>query len=306
VKNKSSRKHGSPSNYLTDENVFAKMLEAMTEEELTDGLNEVLESITAENYDPALIDAYLAALDQKSPMPEVPDTDTSFVNFKNKLFLTFPAPSNRTSESKHSSQSIWRVGLIAALTAICLVSSMVVAQAAGVDIFGAIARWTNEVFSLGVIHSDGADDGTSSPADGGVGSSNEATYTSLQEVLDDYGIAEFTEPTWFPDGYEFKDVMVDCWPDDNKFIGLSASYSDGSDTLLIDVKCYQHEQPEQLQKTDAAIESFVAGGLTVYLLENINSNSAAWVTEHYECYISGTVEGQTLKQIVLSAYVQIQ
>ena len=48
--------------------------EAMTEEELTDGLNEALESMTEENYDPALIDAYLAALDRKAPMPEVPDT----------------------------------------------------------------------------------------------------------------------------------------------------------------------------------------------------------------------------------------
>ena len=38
---------------------------AMTKEELTNGLNEALESMTDEDYDSALIDAYLAALDRK-------------------------------------------------------------------------------------------------------------------------------------------------------------------------------------------------------------------------------------------------
>lgn len=98
--------------------------------------------------------------------------------------------------------------------------------------------------------------------------------------------------------------MVDYWPDDNRFIALSCSYSNGADTLLIDIAYHQDEQPEQLQKTDTPIESFTAGGLTVYLLENINSNSAAGVTEHYECYISGTVVRQVLKQIVPSSQVK--
>jgi len=57
-----------------------------------------------------------------------------------------------------------------------------------------------------------------------------------------------------------------------------------------------------VEKTDALVESFVVEGLTVYLLENINNNSAAWATEHYECYITGTVEKPVLKQMVLSAY----
>ena len=73
MNNTASKQHGSPSNCPTDGDVFMQMLEAMTEEELTDGLNEALESMTDEDYDSALIDAYLAALDRKAPMPEVPN-----------------------------------------------------------------------------------------------------------------------------------------------------------------------------------------------------------------------------------------
>jgi len=159
-----SKQHGSPSNCPADGDVFMQMLEVMTEEELTEGLNEALESMTEENYDSALIDAYLAALDRKAPMPEIPDTDTSFANFKNRLLQTFPAKNDIAVSPRRKVRSVWRVGLVAALTAICLMGGMVVAQAAGVDVFGAIARWTDEVFSLGAIRSDGADDGTSAPA----------------------------------------------------------------------------------------------------------------------------------------------
>ena len=60
MKDIANKQHGSPSNRPAGGDVFAKMLEAMTEEELTDGLNEALESMTEETYDPALIDAYLA------------------------------------------------------------------------------------------------------------------------------------------------------------------------------------------------------------------------------------------------------
>lgn len=308
MKNITSNQHGGPSNCPIDGDVFSKMLEAMTTKELTDGLNEALESMTDENYDPALIDAYLAALDRKDPMPEVPDAEGFFADFQNKLLLAFPSQSDKATITRHKVRAVWRTGLIAALTAVCLMSGMVVAQAAGLDVFGAIAHWTDAVFSLGAIHSDGATDEPSSfPLESNASSVDTTTdHASLQEALDDYGITEFAEPTWLPDGYEFQNVVVDYWPDDNRFIALSCSYSNGADTLLIDIAYHQDEQPEQLQKTDTPIESFTAGGLTVYLLENINSNSAAWVTEHYECYISGTVERQVLKQIVLSSYAYIQ
>lgn len=308
MKNIVSNQHGGPSNCPTDGDVFTKMLEAMTTEELTDGLNDALENTTDENYDPALIDAYLAALDRKAPMPEMPDAETSFADFKNKLALAFPAQRSKTTISKRKIQSVWRSGLIATLTAICLMSGMVVAQAAGVDIFGAIARWTDEVFSLGTIRSIGAEDGTTNTTseDSISNLGGEWEYVSLQEALDKYGITEFSEPTWVPSGYTFDHVEINSWPDDGGFIGLYAEYSDGISCLQIEVECYQGEPNQQFQITDTPIETFTAGEFTFYLLENINNNTVAWMTEHYECYISGAIEKQALKQIVLSIYAITQ
>lgn len=307
MKDIANKQHGSPSNRPAGGDVFTKMLEAMTEEELTDGLNEALESMTEENYDPALIDAYLAALDRKAPMPEVPDSEAAFANFKTKLLQTFPAEDKAASPGRKV-HSVWRIGLIAVLTVICLMGGMVAAQASGVDVFGAIARWTDEVFSLGTIITEGTDDGDDDSSSGNrTNAVNDAEhYKTFQEALDAYAITEFREPTWFPDGYTFEDVEVNSWPDNSSFINLSAKYYNGIDFLRIKVEYYEGDANIQLEKTDTSVEAFLVNGLTVYLLQNISNNSAAWVTEHYECYIIGTVEPHMLKQMVLSAYAHTQ
>lgn len=303
MKDIANKQHGSPSNRPAGGDVFAKMLEAMTEEELTDGLNEALESMTEETYDPALIDVYLAALDRKAPMPEVPDSEAAFANFKSKLLQTFPAE-DKTDSPSRKAHSVWRIGLIAVLTAICLMGGMVAAQASGVDVFGAIARWTDEVFSLGSINSESADDGDDDSSLGNRANAvNDAEhYETLQEALDAYGITEFREPTWIPDGYKFESVRVKSWPSDGSLIGIQAKYFDGSNFLQIQLERYDGNANIQVEKTNTSLETFLIDSLTVYLLENVSNNSAAWATEHYECYIIGTVEKQMLKQIVLSAY----
>ena len=96
------------------------------------------------------------------------------------------------------------------------------------------------------------------------------------------------------------------WPNDGSLIGIQARYFDGSNFLQIQLEYYEGSANIQVEKTYTSLETFLVDGLTVYLLQNISSNSAAWVTEHYECYIIGTVEKQVLKQIVLSAYAHTQ
>lgn len=75
------------------------------------------------------------------------------------------------------------------------------------------------------------------------------------------------------------------------------------ETAIERFACEYTSQPnEQVEKTDFSVASFVTGGFTIYLLENINNNSAAWITDHYECYISGPVGRNDLERIVRSAY----
>lgn len=297
------REENTPSNGLTGGDAFSAMLAAMSREELTAALEDALETMTDETYDPALITAYLDALERLAPMPELPDERISWAALQRKLEGFAPA----RGTPRGSLRRVWRAGLAAALAAACMLGCMVVAQAAGLDVFGAMARWTDDVFSFGTVRSGGTVD-IDYPADSeknradGTDTTNAAgAYASLQEALDAFGITEVSEPAWLPKGYLLDSVVAD-----RKFDGtlqmLTAEYTDGSEVLYIQIAPYFEEAHMQVEKTDAAVETFPVDNLIIYLLENTQNNAAVWATEHYECFVGGTAEKDVLKQVVLSAY----
>lgn len=290
-----------PSNNPEDGNVFSMMLEDMSVDELTDALNDVLENMSEENFDPTLLDAYLDALDHKDPMLEILDAETSYASFQKRLLKILPGyTDNIVTHSHKKSRRVWRAGLVAVLTVICMLGGMIAAQAAGVDVFGTMAHWTDEIFSLGPIRSDGAVDVPNDTAlEHTVGGDGE--FASLQEALDAYGITEVSEPTWVPEGYTFRSVAADYWAEGD-VMSLTAEYFNGTDSVVVEFESY-HDQPNlQVEKTDAPVETLVVNDITVYLLENTNNNAATWVTEHYECFIGGRIEKDELRQMVLSVY----
>lgn len=288
------RQQKAPSNNPGDGAAFSMMLEAMSVEELTDALNDALENMTEENYDSALIDAYLDALDRKDPPPHILEAGAAYSGFEKRIQGILPEYRNRKVLRGH--RRTWRVGLVAVLTIICMFGGMMIAQAAGVDVFGAMARWTDEIFSFGTIRA-------GEPADeAGESDTKRTSYGSVQEALDDYQITEVCAPE-VPDGYTLDYVEASYFASiDQMFI--CAQYGDGEAYILFSVVNYDDEPSWQIEKTDAPPESFEINGSMVCLLENTNNNTAAWMTEHYEYCIAGSVDKAVLKQIVLSTQVE--
>ncbi len=224
---------------------------------------------------------------------------------KNSKTITILADSAHTSTTfSRGFRHAWRVGLIAAITAGVMLGAMVVAQATGVDVFGAMARWTDEVFSLGAIRTEGAKDmpydSDRLPMSDTKADTTNVSYTSIQNVLDAYDITEIAEPTWMPEGYVLSDIIVDCFSDET-FRFLSAEYINGDALLIIEIERYEEEPSGQVEKTETPVEMFVVNDITVYILENISNNIAVWATEHYVYYIAGNLEKAELQQIAISA-----
>lgn len=67
-----------------------EQLDAMSTAELLEALEQTLFSMTEENYDGELLDAYLDELDRKSPMPEHPATQEVTVEYIETLLPTVP------------------------------------------------------------------------------------------------------------------------------------------------------------------------------------------------------------------------
>lgn len=264
-----------------------EQLDAMSTAELLEALEQTLFSMTEENYDGELLDAYLDELDRKSPMPEHPATDESYERFKARVgkmnAAINPLESAPAASAKPKPRhTALRTALVAVIAAACLLSCMVVVQAAGLDVFGSIARWTDSLFGFGAIGEPAA-----SPSP-----------TGTQEVTVEY--IETLLPT-VPDGFVmgepevFEDAETGCieyWTcyyNDDKFIAFSA------------VEQYD-ENMSEYQKDYQDVHIIEIDGQEFYIFMNNGYASAAWRSVNLECNINTNLLLEDLTQIVINSY----
>ena len=115
-------------------------------EELLTELEAKLDSMTDQTYDEDLVDAYLEALDEKAPLPKQFDVESSWNQFRSKHSILFDAddilPNPKHSRSfSHKFRFRKAIPQLVAAAAIVGVLGMFGAQAAGIDVFGALGRW---------------------------------------------------------------------------------------------------------------------------------------------------------------------
>lgn len=264
-----------------------EQLDEMSTAELLEALEQTLFSMTEENYDGELLDAYLDELDRKSPMPEHPATDESYERFKARVgkmnAAINPLESAPAASAKPKPRhTALRTALVAVIAAACLLSCMVVVQAAGLDVFGSIARWTDSLFGFGAIGEPAA-----SPSP-----------TGTQEVTVEY--IETLLPT-VPDGFVmgepevFEDAETGCieyWTcyyNDDKFIAFSAV-----------------EQPEEniskYQKDYQDVSIIDIDGQVFYVFMNNGYASTAWKFANLECNITTNLTKENLSDIIVNSY----
>ena len=176
----------------------------------------------------------------------------------------------------------WMRRLVAAAAAIAiLIGGSVTAKAFGIDVWKAVVQWTQETFHFG-------DWGSSGP-------NSDLAYDSLQEVLQDNEITEKLVPTWLPEEYQLDDITITNSPKKDTY---RATYVNGDQVLRITVQNYLDGVPVYVEQGDGLVEEYKVAGITYYLFDNYDNTKAVWVTGSYECYISGNVTIQELKQMI--------
>lgn len=279
-----------PSNDHTDkrgDRPSAGQLDSMSTAELLEGMEQALYSMTEETYDAELIDAYLEALERKSPMPEHPTADESYERFRarvgelNAAVNPQSAPARRT---RLGPRRALRTVLVAVITAACLLSCMVVAQAAGVDVFGSIARCTDNLFGFGDVEDIEA---TPVPTE-----STEITIEyieSLLPVVPDGFVME--EPVAFEDGIS---GAIDYW----------VYYSSGENYISFNA-IEQHEYENDVstyQKDLNEVNIININDIDFYVFQNNGDSMAAWKIFNLECCISTDLNVDALTQILYNSY----
>lgn len=197
-------------------------------------------------------------------LPEIDNTDL--------------VPVKRNKTTKRSLRWIRALAATAAVLVI-LIAGSVTAKAFGVDVWKAVIQWTQETFHFG---------------EWGNSNSN-MQYDSLQEAMEQGGSAAWLAPTWTPVGFKMVDITVSQTPLQKIY---RAQYMNGEQEFIITVREYLNGEPHHVEQSDGLVEEYEVAGITYYLFSNLDNAKAVWITDTFECYISGNVTIQEIKQMI--------
>lgn len=305
----------SPLNHYSDRrkrsdcfDLSLERLNSMSPSELEQAMEEALSKVSDDDYDPSVVDAYLNALDQKSPMPEFPDAKSSYESFQKKLQnmhtdgMEQSQPNHRYTKPSRA----LRGSLVAVITAACLLGGMVAAQAVGVDVFGAIARWTDSVFTFGELHSETASSVYSGDSSNG-GEQNDLSndipvpeeYRDVQVELTQRGLALHYPKV--PKEFEAQDPL--CYIDpitDN--IEFSATYLSGTECIGFDMIQYDARPDTKYEKDSDDVEEYIYDDIVHYIFSNNANMTAVWLMGEMEYCITTNSDSVNMKELIQSVY----
>lgn len=178
-----------------------------------------------------------------------------------------------------------RLAVLAAVLAALLLGGMA-AQAAGVDILGVFALWTDENFRFVPMDPDEAS---------GAGTDPE-TPGQQQPILQTLGL-DGLFPTWCPEGF---------FPGSTNITELnnsiSANVSFYGDVRYYSVVVQQFLQPQTstgtFEKDDTPVEEYVHNGWVFYILSNLDTLTATAYDGTYMIMISGSLTREEIKAVI--------
>lgn len=197
---------------------------------------------------------------------------------------------------------LWRTLLIAAAAVACMFAIMVTAQASGFDVFGAMAQWTQDVFSFRQVPNDNeAKDNPNGENENNGIAGQKQNFSSLQEALDTYKITTVHEPAQLPDGFVMRECVVEC-SEGSHHVVFYVDYVNDRDRIAINIASYDGEPAALTQKTGETPKPKEWNGITFYFVENASSSIVVWHDSAYEYYVSGKLDREILWEIAASMY----
>ena len=258
----------------------------MTTEELEEILRLDAEMIDGQESDTEILLYVMEVLTQrKKQAGQTGNTaqeayETFTQHYLPEIDNTDPVPSKRNKPTKCSLRWIRALAATAAVLVI-LITCSVTAKAFGVDVWKAVIQWTQETFHFGEW--------------GDSNSKDRLPYSSLQEALTKGNTPASLVPTWFPEEFALVDIMTSQTPMQKTY---RAKYEKGNQDLIITVREYLNGEPHYVEQSEDLVEEYTVEGITYYLFSNLDNAKAVWITGTFECYISGNVTIQEVKQMI--------
>ena len=203
------------------------------------------------------------------------------------ILTAVPTPPNEHSKPRKNIRFVLRTAIVAAVLAVILVGSSLVASASGFDLWGAVAQWTKETFGF---------------TENSINSTPESLYSADNDPRDTllaHGISASFIPTWVPDGYTYKEIEVVETPTRRVFFVLYTNSNTEINLTIAKISgvfTYTHE------KNSPDTITYSVNGVEHFIMENMGEITIAWTVGAFECSIRGPVSVEEAQNIIDSIY----
>ena len=253
-------------------------------------------SAPQEDYDGELLDAYLEEMDMLSPQDCSFDSQASLKKFHERFSTLFDGQKEPSVSEvpKHQvirlPRELRKLGVVAAII-IGIFGMLVTAQAVGIDVLGAIGRWTEETFHFESLP---------------VGSEQEPAALSYSEccellyaALEECGIEEDLVPKWCPDRFQASEPKIS--KTGTKDV-ISVTFQDAEEHPLFLVithyKAAEHLGKFIFEKDNSSVEQYTNGSMSFYVLSNNDTITATWSDGLLVEKISGNLTTKETRTII--------
>lgn len=249
-----------------------KFLEQLTMEDLEYLLCLSSDSEEMEEFIDAITDI-IVAREREHPTGRLPNVDDAWNEFlqvyntpekkaeierlAKELDSNSAVSSNekRTGQRPTTFRHVWHIAAAAVLAVVLTLGSMIGVQAAGLNVFGALAEWTEEFFHYVRPQSDS---------------------DVVRNALRTQDIPEELVPTHVSKRFEFRSVDSSATDEGNY---VTVGYVDGDDALFIEISKYNdpiHLVGWDYQKDSDDAKPFISHGRKFYTLSNLDCTTATW------------------------------
>lgn len=262
---------------------------------------------TSDYYD--AIEAVIVQRETEHPTGRIQDIDRAWAEFQEHYF----SPASESAEmppeesgeiltpsikenGSYAKKPFRKVLPIAAAIAVIFMS-MIAAQAAGVDVFGALAHWTEETFHF----NGGGSGGKTLVGETARPQIEDETYLAIQAEVDKLGIDIPVVPTWFPVGYELEEILlpnpdITAWQD----IDCCFRNQDGQTFFLTIAKYIENYDISSIvfEKDGQPVSQYLCNGKLFYLMSNNSRKRGVWSNGYIVLSIDGSLSEETIKTII--------
>lgn len=224
----------------------------------------------------------------EDPCGRFADVDASWEKMKKQLGLAANAEEHKTSRPAPKCRQLFRRAASFAAAIATTLACLIVVQASGVDIFGALGKWTDEVFRFA----------QTSPAENMLTNAADV-LPEIEKALLENGIPTSLAPKGDMAGMRFESVQI-CRTDE--FVSTDILLSDAADNVvsyaIFKSSNASFHAERMYEKEDAPVMEYIHNGMRFYIFENAESATAVWSDGTYSIMIVGNIDCEILQRII--------